>query len=99
MQGGNNVHLTRNDAPGFDVVEKTKGSFGKLGYYGPIDPELLDEDFVFRAPVIGPLNKQDYVTTMRQLKPYSGFPDLSPNAFGFTIDPNNPYMVWNYVRT
>eukprot|EP00747_Dinoflagellata_sp_TGD_P185639 gnl/TRDRNA2_/TRDRNA2_42263_c0_seq1.p1 gnl/TRDRNA2_/TRDRNA2_42263_c0~~gnl/TRDRNA2_/TRDRNA2_42263_c0_seq1.p1 ORF type:complete len:321 (+),score=61.50 gnl/TRDRNA2_/TRDRNA2_42263_c0_seq1:62-1024(+) len=87
------------DTPEFDVIEKTKDAFQRLGYYGPIDPDLLDDDFVFRAPVVGPLNKQDYVDTMRKLAPHSGFPDLSPNAFGFTIDPKEPYKIWHFVRT
>ena len=30
------------------------------GLYAPPRPELLAEDFVFRAPVVGPLCKTDY---------------------------------------
>jgi len=68
------------------------------GFWNPVDPDLIAEDFVFRGEYIGPLNKEDYVQTMRKLKPYSAFPDMKPNAFGFTVDPQDPLRVWFFVR-
>jgi hypothetical protein len=29
---------------------------------------------------------------------YKAFPDIDPNCFGFTVDPENPYRVWYMVR-
>lgn len=53
---------------------------------------------VFRGPVIGPLNKADYLQTLGTFRIYEAFPDISPNAFGFTVDPDDPLRVWFLVR-
>ena len=68
------------------------------GFYSPYDSDRLAEDFVFRGPVIGPLNKADYLSTMDTFKVYKAFPDISPNAFGFALDPMNDRRVWFFVR-
>lgn len=68
------------------------------GFYSPADPSVFSEDFVFRGPYIGPLNKKDYLTTMETFQIYKGLPDISPNAFGFSIDPKNQNRVWFLVR-
>ena len=86
------VRAQASSAPvvGLDVVELTKDFLKSAsGYYSPVDASKLDEAFVFRAPTIGPLNKKDYVQTMTKLQTYVGFPDLTPNAFGFTVDPDD----------
>ena len=64
----------------------------KQGLYSEPDGSAYAEDFVFRGGVIGPLNKKDYVSTMMKLNVYDAF-DLVPNAFGFTIDPDDPYIL------
>ena len=63
-----------------------------------MDPSKLDDDFVFRAPTIGPLNKKDYINTMTTLQTYVGYPDLTPNAFGFTQDPDEPLKCIFWTR-
>jgi len=68
------------------------------GFYSPAREDFYADDFVFRAPVIGPLCKRDYLDTMGKLGIYNGIPNLSPNAFGFTVDPENPLRVWFFVR-
>ena len=68
------------------------------GFYSPSAPEMLADDFVFRGPVIGPLNKRDYLSTMDTFKVHRAFPDISPNAFGFTVDPLDERRVWFFVR-
>lgn len=70
----------------------------KSGFYSPYETDAFAEDFVFRGPVIGPLNKKDYLSTMDTFKVYRAFPDISPNAFGFAIDPMEERRVWFFVR-
>mmetsp|Transcript_26454 Transcript_26454/g.37304 ORF Transcript_26454/g.37304 Transcript_26454/m.37304 type:complete len:282 (-) Transcript_26454:206-1051(-) len=67
-------------------------------------PEALSPDFIFRGPVIGPLNKADFVETLTSISSAEkkgfkdAFPDLQPNVFGFTIDPIEPNRVWYFER-
>jgi hypothetical protein len=68
------------------------------GFYSSPRPEMLSEQFVFRGPVVGPLNKKDYLETMETFKIYEAFPDISPNAWGFSVDPVNDRKVWFLVR-
>jgi hypothetical protein len=69
------------------------------GFYCPPDASLLSEEFVFRGPVVGPLNKKDYLHTLGEcFQIYKAFPDISANAWGFSIDPENPNKVWFMVR-
>ena len=70
----------------------------KSGFYSPYDTDAFSEEFVFRGPVIGPLNKQDYLSTMDTFKVYKAFPDISPNAFGFAVDPIDARRVWFFCR-
>ena len=46
-----------------------------------------DDDFVFRAPVIGPLAKKDIISTIESVSPEFAFEDLDTHAFGFTVGP------------
>mmetsp|Transcript_26418 Transcript_26418/g.89098 ORF Transcript_26418/g.89098 Transcript_26418/m.89098 type:complete len:255 (+) Transcript_26418:49-813(+) len=67
------------------------------GFYSPLRPELMAEDFIFRGGVVGPLSKTDYCRTMRLL----GIADawqLQCNAFGFVIDPADPMCVRFFLR-
>mmetsp|Transcript_64082 Transcript_64082/g.119121 ORF Transcript_64082/g.119121 Transcript_64082/m.119121 type:complete len:268 (-) Transcript_64082:63-866(-) len=82
-----------------DVIALAKSYVEKgSGFYDPVNPDLMAEDFVFRGEFIGPLNKKDYVKTMSTLKVYEPFPDLAANAFGFTVDPADALRVWFFVR-
>ena len=72
--------------------------YSESGFYSPYDEAAFSEDFVFRGPYIGPLNKRDYLSTMDTFKIYEAIPDISPNAFGFSIDPKDPNRVWFMVR-
>ena len=82
-----------------DVVAATQDVLTTAtGYYSPVDASKLDDDFVFRAPTIGPLNKQDYINTMTTLETYVGYPDITPNAFGFTQDPDEPLKCIFWTR-
>jgi hypothetical protein len=70
-----------------------------LGFYSPANESEFSEEFVFRAPVIGPLNKKDYLFTMGSFNLFEAFPDLKANAWGFSIDPENPNKVWFMLRS
>jgi len=59
---------------------------------------ILADDFVFRGPVIGPLNKWDYVDVLDYFKIYEAFPDINPNCFGFTVDAVDPMKVRFFVK-
>lgn len=69
------------------------------GYYSPLDMEKLADDFVFRGPVIGPLGKQDYAQVLDYFKVYNAFPDIEPNCFGFSVDPQDDRRVWFFLRS
>eukprot|EP00468_Gymnochlora_sp_CCMP2014_P001138 CAMPEP_0167742800 /NCGR_PEP_ID=MMETSP0110_2-20121227/1645_1 /TAXON_ID=629695 /ORGANISM="Gymnochlora sp., Strain CCMP2014" /LENGTH=212 /DNA_ID=CAMNT_0007627067 /DNA_START=148 /DNA_END=784 /DNA_ORIENTATION=+ len=84
--------------PSFDVEAKAKEYIlNGGGYYSDPISEIYDDDFVFKAATIGPLNKNDYIYTMKMLQPHSAF-DLEPNWFGFTIDPENPLKIYFLLR-
>lgn len=68
-------------------------------FFSPPIESYFSEEFVFRGPIIGPLNKKDYLFTLGEcFKVFEAFPDVSPNAWGFSIDPENPNRVWFMVR-
>ena len=68
------------------------------GFYSPYDESMFSEEFVFRGPYIGPLTKKDYFSTMDTFGIYKAIPDISPNCFGWSIDPQDPNRVWFMVR-
>jgi hypothetical protein len=72
--------------------------YTKSGFYSPHDPDSFSNEFIFRGPYIGPLNKADYLATMDTFGIYKAIPDINPNAFGFSIDPLDPNRVWFMVR-
>ena len=72
--------------------------YSESGFYSAYNEAAFSEEFVFRGPYIGPLNKRDYLETMDTFKIYQAIPDISPNAYGFSIDPKDPNRVWFMVR-
>ncbi|GMI60631.1 hypothetical protein ScalyP_jg8187 [Parmales sp. scaly parma] len=90
------------------IVERTTVPFTKeqliamaKNYTTNPSPDSMAEDFIFRGPVIGPLTKSDIIKTLKTVG--NGidvaFPDINPNAFGFTADdPIEPMRVWYFVR-
>lgn len=57
------------------------------GFYSPLQPALFADDFVFRAPVVGPLCKRDYLETMGLFSLSTALPDIEANAFGWCVAP------------
>ena len=81
-----------------ELIEKAKEFLDSgTGFYSSLRPELLDDDFIFRGGVVGPLNKEDYLRTMTLLGVSEAF-DLSSNYFGFTLDPDVPNSVRFFIR-
>lgn len=72
--------------------------YTQSGFYSPYDESAFSDEFVFRGPYVGPLTKRDYLSTMSTFGIYRAIPDISPNAFGWSIDPNDPNRVWFLVR-
>lgn len=73
-------------------------TYTKSGFYSPYDEDAFSDDFVFRGPYIGPLNKKDYLSVMNTFSIHKAIPDINPNAFGWSIDPKDPNRVWFMVR-
>ena len=67
------------------------------GFYSPPTLSFLSSDFVFRGGVVGPLNRDDYMRTMTTLNVPGSF-SLQSNAFGFVVDPEDPYTVRFFLR-
>jgi hypothetical protein len=88
--------------PTFDVIEKTKQYTSEPGYIAfnlkKIPTDWYDDRYVFRGPVVGPINRRDLVFTNDQFGLERSFPDLERQPFGFCIDPENPYRCLFFER-
>eukprot|EP00978_Attheya_sp_CCMP212_P027057 scaffold90177_cov55-Attheya_sp.AAC.1 len=88
--------------PSFDVVEKTKEYTSTPGYISfrlkDIPTDYYDENYVFRGPVVGPINRKDLVETNTLFGLQTSFPDLDRQPFGFAVDPENPFRVLFFER-
>lgn len=81
-----------------EAIAAAQKVMSNAGYFAPIDEALFADDFIFRGPVIGPLNKADYKEVLDYFSIYKAFPDIDPCCFGYVVDPEDPYRVWYYVR-
>ncbi|GAQ80610.1 hypothetical protein KFL_000580040 [Klebsormidium nitens] len=62
------------------------------------DPSLLADGFYFAAPIIY-LQKNEFLQALGRFSVKDAFPDLEPNAFGFSVDPYEPNRVWFFTRS
>lgn len=80
--------------PSFDVLEKTKqfveARNGDASFYA--------NDYVFRGSLIGPISREDVERAQESFSIIDAYPDLDRGAFGFTIDPNNPFRCMFFER-
>lgn len=85
--------------PDFDVLEKTKEytTFYERTGFVP-DQTWYHKDYVFRGPVVGPLNFKDLRETQAGFHYDEAYPDLNIEFFGYTIDPENPYRCFYFQR-
>jgi hypothetical protein len=88
--------------PNFDVLEKAIQYTSEPGYKSftlkDIPTEYYSQDYVFRGPVVGPINRKDLVATNTWFGLEEAFPDLDRQPFGFTVDPENPFRVLFFER-
>lgn len=63
-----------------DLLQMTKDFLEtSTGYFTPMQNDTFAEEFVFRGPIIGPLNFEDNYAAITPHAPYLGFPDIKPN--------------------
>lgn len=88
--------------PDFDVLELAKQYTSEPGYRSftlkDIPAEYYSKDYIFRGPVVGPINRKDLVETNTGFALQKAFPDLDRQPFGFSIDPENPFRVLFFER-
>jgi len=98
------LDVLKNDGipPSFDVLERCKAYTSEPGYksfnFKEIPTEYYAQDYVFRGPIVGPINRQDLVQTNTVFGLDVAFPDLDRQSFGHTVDPENPYRVLFFER-
>ena len=63
-----------------------------------IDPDWYSKDYIFRGPIVGPINRADLVKTNVAFGLEAAFPDLERHAFGHCVDPENPYRCLYFER-
>mmetsp|Transcript_5116 Transcript_5116/g.14873 ORF Transcript_5116/g.14873 Transcript_5116/m.14873 type:complete len:347 (-) Transcript_5116:191-1231(-) len=102
MPNDNNVNLNsmnNNYNYAYDDNSYNYNNDGYSDYNDYNDPSsILADDFVFRGPVIGPLNKWDYIDVLDYFRVYEAFPDINPNCYGFSVDVIDPLKVRFFVK-
>ena len=63
-----------------------------------IDSDWYSKDYIFRGPVIGPINRADLIKANVAFGLETAFPDLERHAFGHCVDPENPYRCLYFER-
>eukprot|EP00957_Ditylum_brightwellii_P184333 14040823-Ditylum_brightwellii.AAC.1 len=83
--------------PTFDVIEKTKEYTSLPAYKSfsltKIPSGYYSEDYIFKGPIVGPINRKDLDDVNVWFDLETVFPDLDCHPFGFAIDPENPFRV------
>jgi len=74
------------------------------GFYGPPRQDAFADNFVFCSRerdafdlYENKVSKDDYLDELGMMD-YKKFPDITPNAFGFAVDPHFPRLVWFSIR-
>eukprot|EP00977_Amphora_coffeiformis_P003591 scaffold701_cov158-Amphora_coffeaeformis.AAC.19 len=57
----------------------------------------LADDFEFAAAVVGPIGKREYLAALTSFNLEDSF-DITPNFYGFSVDPMQPNRVWFFNR-
>ena len=66
----------QDDGPKADYAARAREWVLNDGFHAPAKQSLMSDDFVWFGPIVGPLNKQDFLRTVELFKVYEGFPDL-----------------------
>jgi|UniRef100_A0A7S4GNJ9 hypothetical protein len=80
------------------IMESAK-KFMEFQFKGTEWKDMVSDDFQFVAPVVGPLERHEFLAAMDSADLDAGFPDLNPNYWGFHVDPMEPNRVWFFNRT
>lgn len=64
----------------------------------PGDGTMLTDDFQFVGPVIGPLDKEDFLSTVPLIDFFRVMPDGTAQFHHFRVDPFEPDRVWYTAR-
>lgn len=62
--------------------------------FGAEDESLLDDEFIFQFPVVGPLSKKEFISAFSSFKLDSLFPDKNIGIYDFRVDVFEPNRVW-----
>lgn len=65
---------------------------------GVTDEDVLADNFKFCAPVIGPINKEEYLQTLRSFDLQGAFPDIDTRVHNIHVDPFEHNRVWFQSR-
>ncbi len=88
--------------PKFDVLKKAMQYTSEPGYKSftlkDIPTDYYSDDYIFRGPIVGPINRRDLVQTNTWFGLDEAFPDLDRQTFGFSVDPENPFRVLFFER-
>lgn len=79
-----------------DLIKRSKEVL--LAGVGTEDESVLAEDFEFCAPVVGPLNKAEYLGALRNFDLLGAFPDMNNRFYNLHVDPFEPNRVWWFTR-
>jgi len=88
----------QDDGPKADYAARAREWVLNDGFHAPAKASLMADSFVFFGPIIGPLNKQDYLGTVSCFKISAAFPDLKLKVSDFTRDPTEEDRYWGILR-
>ena len=62
--------------------------------------DMLADEFEFAGPVVGPINKEQYLKAVEAALDniYDAFPELKAQYYDFRVDPFEPNRVWYTSR-
>jgi hypothetical protein len=76
------------------IAKRFLASSGGLGG----DPAMLSSSFTFEGPVVGPLQKDEFVKAIGSVDFSAAFPDFKSEFYGFHVDPFEGDRVWYTAR-
>lgn len=80
------------------LLEKAKEVLGcEFGTVPGSSDSVLADDFQFVAPIVGPLEKSEFMAAFGSFKVKDAISDLKDNSW-FQVDPLEPNRVWFFSR-
>ena len=84
------------ELPTFDVLAKTI-EFATTKDDGKRN-QMYAPDYVFRGSIIGPITREDVQNAQEGFQIRDAYPNIDTRAFGFTVDPDNPFRCYYFER-